>query len=51
MSIFLGSNAVHKKIKQEAIVVDPIGALLISIYIIMAWIRQAYSKWLRFPSI
>ncbi|CAF0841930.1 unnamed protein product [Rotaria sordida] len=40
----IGSNALHKKIKQEAIVVDPIGALLISVYIITAWTRQAYKQ-------
>jgi hypothetical protein len=44
MKYFLGSNALKKKIKQEAIVLDPIGAILISIYIIIAWILQANSK-------
>ncbi|CAF4657823.1 unnamed protein product, partial [Rotaria socialis] len=37
----IGSYALKKKIRQEAIVVDPIGALLISVYVITAWIRQA----------
>jgi hypothetical protein len=43
--IFLASNARQGKIKQEAIVIDPIGAILISIYIIIAWILQANSKY------
>jgi hypothetical protein len=43
--IFLASNALHGKIKQEAIVIDPIGAILISIYIIIAWILQANSMY------
>ncbi len=40
----LGFNALQNKIKQEAIVVDPIGAILISVYIIISWILQANSK-------
>ncbi|CAF1010415.1 unnamed protein product [Rotaria sordida] len=36
----IGSNALHQKIRQEAIVVDPIGAIIISIYIIIVWIRH-----------
>jgi hypothetical protein len=39
----LASNALQNKIKQEAIVVDPIGAIIISVYIIIAWILQANS--------
>jgi divalent metal cation (Fe/Co/Zn/Cd) transporter len=42
---FLGSNALQGKIKQEAIVIDPIGAILISVYIIISWILQANSKY------
>jgi len=42
---FLASNALKGKIKQEAIVIDPIGAILISVYIIIAWILQANSKY------
>jgi len=41
---FLASNALQGKIKQEAIVIDPIGAILISVYIIIAWILQANSE-------
>ncbi|CAF2583356.1 unnamed protein product [Rotaria sp. Silwood2] len=37
----IASNALHGKIKKEAIVVDPIGAIIISVYIIIAWILQA----------
>ncbi|CAF1041613.1 unnamed protein product [Rotaria sp. Silwood1] len=37
----IGSNALHGKLKKEAIVVDPVGAILISVYIIIAWILQA----------
>jgi hypothetical protein len=48
MCTFLGSYALQKKIKQEAIVVDPIGALLISIYVIIAWMGQAYSRLLTY---
>jgi divalent metal cation (Fe/Co/Zn/Cd) transporter len=40
----LASNALRGKIKQEAIVVDPVGAIVISVYIIIAWILQANSK-------
>jgi hypothetical protein len=43
--ILLASNALRGKIKQQAIVVDPVGAILISIYIIIAWILQANSKY------
>ncbi len=46
--ILLGSNALRGKIKQQAIVVDPVGAILISIYIIIAWILQANSKYRSF---
>jgi hypothetical protein len=42
---FLASNALKGKIKQEAIVIDPIGAILISVYIIISWILQANSKY------
>jgi divalent metal cation (Fe/Co/Zn/Cd) transporter len=46
-STVLASNALRGKIKQEAIVVDPVGAIVISVYIIIAWILQANSKfWL-----
>ncbi len=38
---FIGSFAYRNRINQRAIVVDPIGAILISIYIIVMWIRQA----------
>jgi len=41
---FVASEALQGKIKQEAVVIDPIGAILISIYIIIAWILQANSK-------
>ncbi|CAF3151667.1 unnamed protein product [Rotaria sp. Silwood2] len=37
----IGSFAYREKISQKAIVVDPIGAILISFYIIFTWIRQA----------
>lgn len=43
-SSFQASNALRGKIKQEAIVVDPIGAIVISVYIIIAWILQANSN-------
>lgn len=36
-----GSFAYQNKINQKAIVVDPVGAILISFYIIVTWIRQA----------
>jgi hypothetical protein len=42
---FLASNALRGKIKQEAIVVDPVGAIIISLYIIVAWILQANSMY------
>ncbi|UJR18240.1 hypothetical protein I4U23_005140 [Adineta vaga] len=37
----VGSYAYQNSIDQRAIVVDPTGAILISIYIIISWIRQA----------
>ncbi|CAF3786004.1 unnamed protein product [Rotaria sordida] len=37
----IGSFAYRNKISQEAIVIDPIGAVLISLYIIITWIQQA----------
>ncbi|CAF3893327.1 unnamed protein product [Rotaria sordida] len=37
----IASNALHGRIKKEAIVVDPAGGILISVYIIIAWILQA----------
>ncbi|CAF0868481.1 unnamed protein product [Adineta steineri] len=37
----LAYNALQGKIKQEVIVVDPVGAIVISVYIIIAWILQA----------
>ncbi|UJR22524.1 hypothetical protein I4U23_025573 [Adineta vaga] len=37
----VGSFAYKNKINQKAIVVDPVGAIVISIYIIVMWIRQA----------
>jgi hypothetical protein len=49
--IFLAYNALQNKIKQEAIVVDPVGAILISVYIIIAWILQANSKFHSFDCI
>ena len=42
--VFLAYNAYQNKIKQEAIVVDPVGAICISVYIIVAWILQANSE-------
>ena len=39
-----GSYAYKNRINQRAIFVDPIGAILISIYIIITWIRQANSE-------
>jgi hypothetical protein len=45
---FLASNAREGKIKQEVIVIDPIGAILISIYIIIAWMMQANSEYCLF---
>jgi divalent metal cation (Fe/Co/Zn/Cd) transporter len=46
-STVLASHALRGNIKQEAIVVDPVGAIVISVYIIIAWILQANSKcWL-----
>ncbi|CAF0740842.1 unnamed protein product [Adineta steineri] len=37
-------NALQGKIKQELIVVDPIGGIVISVYIIIAWILQASTQ-------
>ncbi|CAF4136440.1 unnamed protein product, partial [Adineta steineri] len=37
-------NAFQGKIKQELVVVDPIGGIVISIYIIIAWILQANTQ-------
>lgn len=45
---FVASNALRDKIKKEAVVVDPAGAILISVYIIIAWILQANSKYCLF---
>ncbi len=42
---FLGSNALDGKIKKEAIVVDPIGAIVISAVIIIAWSIHAHSRY------
>lgn len=40
--VFLsGSFAYRNRINQRAIVVDPIGAIVISFYIITTWVRQA----------
>jgi len=41
LNFFKGSFAYRNKINQKAIVVDPVGATVISIYIIIMWIRQA----------
>ena len=39
--IFLASKALDGTIKaKEAVVVDPVGALLISLYIIFCWLKQ-----------
>lgn len=43
--IHLDSNALRNKIKQEAVVTDPVGAILISLYIIAFWMRQATRKY------
>ncbi|CAF0837608.1 unnamed protein product [Adineta ricciae] len=40
----IGSFAYKQKINQKAIVMDPVGAIVISIYIIIMWIRQANSQ-------
>ncbi|UJR28458.1 hypothetical protein I4U23_009698 [Adineta vaga] len=37
----IATHAYKGDIKQEAIVVDPVGAIVISVYIIIAWILQA----------
>ncbi|CAF0868500.1 unnamed protein product [Adineta steineri] len=37
-------NAKQGKIKQELVVVDPAGAIVISVYIIIAWILQANTQ-------
>lgn len=39
--IFKGSFAYKNRINQKAIFIDPIGAILISVYIISTWVRQA----------
>ena len=39
-----GSYALRNRIRQEVVVVDPAGAIVISVYIILAWIRQANRK-------
>jgi len=39
--IFKGSFAYKSRINQKAIFIDPIGAILISVYIISTWVRQA----------
>lgn len=41
---FLGYYASRNDIDQKAIVVDPVGGILISLYIIKAWIGQANRK-------
>ncbi len=46
---FVASEAAQGKIKQQAVVLDPIGAILISVYIMVAWILQANSKCCLFP--
>jgi HD superfamily phosphodiesterase len=43
--LFLASNALHGKIKKEAIVIDPIGAIVISACIVFAWGLHAYSTY------
>ncbi|CAF1946642.1 unnamed protein product [Rotaria magnacalcarata] len=40
----IGSNALQRRIRQEAIIVDPIAAIIISIYIIVVWIRQGHKQ-------
>ena len=40
----LGSLAWSGRIDEKAVVVDPIGAIIISIYIIIAWILQGNRK-------
>ncbi|CAF0982117.1 unnamed protein product [Adineta ricciae] len=37
----IGSYAYQNTIDRRAIVVDPVGAILISVYIIISWIKQA----------
>jgi len=41
LNFCIGSFAYKNQINQKAIVVDPVGATVISIYIIIMWIRQA----------
>ena len=38
---FIGSYAYQNTIDRRAIVVDPVGAILISVYIIISWVKQA----------
>ena len=40
-SFLSGSFAYKDKINQKAIFVDPVGAIVISLYIIYTWIKQA----------
>ncbi|CAF3716909.1 unnamed protein product [Rotaria socialis] len=40
----IGSIAYRKELRQEAIIIDPVGAILISFYIIFTWIRQANAQ-------
>jgi hypothetical protein len=35
-SFFLASKALDGKVKKEAIVIDPVGAIIISVYILIA---------------
>lgn len=44
LCIFIGYYAFRNDISQKAIVVDPVGGALISIYVIKAWIGQANRK-------
>ena len=41
---FVASEALRGRVKLEAVIIDPIGAILIAVYIIIAWILQAHSK-------
>lgn len=41
MSYIQGSFAYRNVINQKAIVVDPVGAIVISLYIIFTWVKQA----------
>jgi len=42
---FLASNALDGKIKKEAIVVDPVSAIIISVAIIIVWSIHAHSTY------